>query len=51
MLKTLNFIKGSIPKKSYLPVLTAFSIEQGTIKGANGSICLCSPIDIQNLAR
>ena len=45
MLEALNFVKGSVAKKDLLPELTHFCIENFTIKGFNGHISLCSPID------
>ena len=46
MLSALKFVKGAVAKKNYIPALTHFRIENGFIKGFNGSIGLCSPIDL-----
>ena len=44
MLEALRYVKGSISSKDLLPALTHFVIEDGTIRGYNGIIALCSPI-------
>lgn len=44
MLQELKFVQGSIAKKDYIPALTHFVIENGTVRGYNGMIALCSPI-------
>lgn len=44
MLKPLKFVQGSVAKKDFLPALTHFCIENGTVRGYNGTIALCSPI-------
>ena len=44
MLNALKFVKGSVSSKDILPALTHFVIEQGTVRGYNGIIALCSPI-------
>lgn len=49
MLAALKFVQGAVAKKDFVPSLTHFRIENGTIKGYNGMIALCCPIDI-NLA-
>jgi len=46
MLKTLQFVKGAVARKDFVPALTHFRIESGFIKGFNGSIALCAPIDL-----
>lgn len=44
MLSELKFVQGAVAKKDFLPALTHFSIENGTVRGYNGTIALCSPI-------
>ena len=44
MLSELKFVMGSVAKKDYLPALTHFCIENGTVRGYNGTLALCSPI-------
>lgn len=44
MLTELKFVQGSVAKKDFVPSLTHFSIEGGTVRGYNGTIALCSPI-------
>lgn len=44
MLTDLKFVAGSVAKKDYLPALTHFVIEKGTIRGFNGALALCTPI-------
>lgn len=44
MLAELKFVVGSVAKKDYLPALTHFCIENGTVRGYNGTLALCSPI-------
>lgn len=46
MLETLKFVQGAVAKKDYVPALTHFRIHNGFIRGYNGSIALCSPIDL-----
>lgn len=46
MIDVLKFIKGSVARKDFLPVLTHFSIKDGVIKGHNGVICMASPIEL-----
>jgi len=46
MLKSLKFVQGAVAKKDYVPSLTHFRIENGFIKGFNGELGLCSPIDL-----
>lgn len=49
MLASLKFVQGAVAKKDFVPALNHFRIEGGRIKGYNGMIALCSPIDL-NLA-
>lgn len=44
MLAELKFVQGAVAKKDYLPALTHFCIEKGTVRGYNGTIALCAPI-------
>lgn len=44
MLAELKFVQGAVAKKDFLPALTHFVIEGGTVRGYNGTIALCSPI-------
>lgn len=44
MLAELKFVQGAVAKKDYLPALTHFCIENGTVRGYNGTLALCSPI-------
>lgn len=44
MLQELKFVQGSVAKKDFLPALTHFCIENGTVRGYNGIIALSSPI-------
>jgi DNA polymerase III sliding clamp (beta) subunit (PCNA family) len=46
MLSELRFVMGSVAKKDFLPALTHFMIEGGTVRGFNGTIALCSPISL-----
>lgn len=44
MLKELKFVQGAVGKKEFLPAITHFCIENGTVRAYNGTIALCSPI-------
>jgi DNA polymerase III sliding clamp (beta) subunit (PCNA family) len=44
MLSELKFVQGSVAKKDYIPALTHFCIENGTVRGYNGTLALSSPI-------
>lgn len=44
MLESLNFVRGSIAKKDFIPSLKHFVIEEGKVRGFNGTLALCSPI-------
>jgi DNA polymerase III sliding clamp (beta) subunit (PCNA family) len=46
MLAELKFVQGSVAKKDFLPALTHFRIEGGTVRGYNGTLALCSPIPL-----
>ena len=44
MLEQLRFVQGAVAKKDFLPALTHFVIEDGKVRGYNGTLALCSPI-------
>lgn len=44
MLKELKFVQGAVSKKDFIPALTHFRIENGTVRSYNGMLSLCSPI-------
>lgn len=44
MLKELKFVQGAVGKKEFIPAITHFCIEDGTVRAYNGTIALCSPI-------
>ena len=46
MLKTLKFVQGAVAKKDFMPAMTHFRIENGTVRGFNGTLAICAPIDI-----
>lgn len=46
MLDTLKFVQGAIAKKDLVPELTHFRIEGGLVKGYNGRLALCAPVDM-----
>lgn len=46
MLETLKFVQGAVAKKDFVPVLTHVHIKDGMIQTYNGSLMLCSPIDL-----
>lgn len=46
MLNSLKFVKGAVSRKDHLPALTHFQIKNGFVKGHNGTLTLCAPIDI-----
>ena len=46
MLSCLKFVQGAVAKKDLLPALTHFRIENGTVRGYNGTLALCSPIPL-----
>lgn len=45
IIDSLKFVQGSVAKKDFLPAMTHFVIENKTVRGYNGMIALCSPID------
>jgi DNA polymerase III sliding clamp (beta) subunit (PCNA family) len=44
MLKELRFVQGAVAKKDFLPAMTHFAIEGGTVRAYNGTLALCAPI-------
>lgn len=44
MLKALKFVQGAVSKKDFLPALTHFRIQNGTVRSYNGIMALCTPI-------
>lgn len=45
ILESLKFVQGSIAKKDFLPAMTHFVIENKTVRGYNGRLALCCPIE------
>lgn len=46
MLAALKFVQGAVAKKDFVPALTHFLIEKGSVRGFNGVMALCSPIPL-----
>lgn len=46
MLDALKFVQGAVARKDFVPALTHFQIKDGFIRGFNGKIALCAPIDL-----
>lgn len=46
MLAELKFVRGAIGKKDLVPALTHFKIEGGKIRSFNGTLALCTPIEL-----
>ncbi len=46
MLNELKFVQGAVAKKDFVPVLAHFRIADGKVKGYNGQLGLCSPINL-----
>lgn len=44
MLKELKFVQGAVGKKEFIPAITHFCIEDGTVRAYNGTIALSSPL-------
>jgi DNA polymerase III sliding clamp (beta) subunit (PCNA family) len=44
MIEALKFVQGAVARKDLVPALTHFRIENGHVRGFNGSIALSSPI-------
>jgi hypothetical protein len=47
MLDALKFVQSAVAKKDYVQALTHFRIADGLIKGYNGCLALCSPINLE----
>lgn len=47
LLTALQFARGAVARKDFVPALTNFNIRNGRIKGFNGNLGLCSPIDCE----
>lgn len=47
MLSTLKFVQGAVGKKDFIPAITHFCIEGGTIRSYNGVLALSAPIDVE----
>ena len=47
LLAALKFVQGSIARKELQEGLTHFRIENGYVRGFNGTIALCAPIGLQ----
>ncbi len=45
MLKELKFVQGAVGKKEFIPAVTHFCFENGTVRSYNGTMALCTPID------
>lgn len=45
-INALKFVKGAVATKDFVPELTHFRIENGFVKGFNGRLALCSPIEL-----
>lgn len=46
MFDSLRFVQGAVAKKDFVPSLTHFHIAGGRVRGYNGMVGLCAPIDI-----
>ncbi|PWI52046.1 hypothetical protein, partial [Sulfoacidibacillus thermotolerans] len=46
LLDALKFVQGSVAKKELQEGLTHFRIVNGTVRGFNGTISLCSPVPL-----
>jgi len=46
MLKELKFVQGAVAKKDFVPAMTHFKIEKGTVRSFNGHMAICSPIPL-----
>ncbi len=46
MLDSLRFVQGAVAKKDLVQALTHFQIKGGYVKGHNGSMTLCAPINL-----
>lgn len=46
MLDSLRFVQGAVAKKDFVAELTHFHISNGTVRGYNGMMGLCCPIEL-----
>jgi len=46
MLKELRFVQGAVAKKDFVPAMTHFRIEKGTVRSFNGNLAISSPIPL-----
>jgi hypothetical protein len=46
MLDSLRFVQGAVARKDFVNALTHFEIKGGFVKGFNGAMTLCAPIDL-----
>lgn len=46
MLNELKFVMGAVSSKDFIPALTHFKIENSTVRSFNGTLALCSPIEL-----
>lgn len=46
MLAELKFVRGAVAKKDFVPALTHFRIEEGTVRSFNGTLALSTPIQL-----
>lgn len=46
LLKALKFVQGAVAKKDFVPALVHFHVAGGFVRGFNGSLALCSPVEI-----
>lgn len=44
MKEQLQFVRGAVAKKDFVPVLQSFRIRNSTVLGFNGELALCSPL-------
>ena len=50
MLAALKFVQGAVARRDFVPALTHFYIADGFVKGYNGRIAICAPIDVDLVA-
>lgn len=46
MLDSLQFVKGAVARKDFVPALQHFRIQHGRIRSFNGTLGLCAPISL-----
>lgn len=46
MINSLKFVMGAVARKDFVPELLHFHIEKGFVRGYNGMLGLCCPIDL-----